>query len=249
MKKIISICLLGVVLLCCVIWCQKDNSDKTSAQSTLTQSENNIQKTSSETSFAEYTYNSPESDVGGGEIVQQKYRQCYYNISYQLSLLVDENELRTWEEETYAKDPNETNEMVVKLFVQHFNISKEDFEKANLESAKVIYDPNSPLPSMNPKDYINQEMFEIYNADIIYTFDDDIINEYYLSGDYTFVYESDFEEAVASGEYTPKTEKWIDIEEMEAEIIAKYGEAEIVTTEAKTQTELSSEPATDIPTE
>ena len=94
-------------------------------------------------------------------------------------MLVDENELRTWEEETYVRDPNETNEMVVKLFVQHFNISKEDFERATLESAKVLYDPNSPPPSMNPKDYINQEMFELYNADIIYTFDDQIINEYY----------------------------------------------------------------------
>ena len=170
-----------------------------------------------------------ENDVGGGEIVQQKYRQCYYNISYQLSLLVDENELRTWEEETYVKDPNETNEMVVKLFVQHFNISKEDFERATLESAKVLYDPNSPPPSMNPKDYINQEMFELYNADIIYTFDDQIINEYYLSREYPFVYESEFEQAVASGEYTPRTEVWIDVEEMEAEIIAKYGEAENVT--------------------
>ena len=169
-----------------------------------------------------------ENGIGGGEIVQQKYRQCYYNISYQLSLLVDEHELRVWEEETYAKDPNETNEMVVKLFVQHFNISKEDFEKATLESAKVIYDPSSPPPSMNPKDYINQEMYELYNADIIYTFDDQIINEYYLSGDYPFVYESDFEQAVANGEYTPQTEVWVDIEQMEAEIIEKYGETEIV---------------------
>ncbi len=173
--------------------------------------------------------NTTENDVGGGEIVQEKYRQCYYNISYQLSLLVDENELKDWEEEIYAKDPNETNEMVVKLFVQHFNISKEDFERANLEAAKVIYDPNSPPLSMNPKDYINQEMFELYNPDIIYTFDDEIINEYYLSGEYPFVYESDFEEAVASGEHTPLTEDWIDIEQMEAEINSKYGETEIVT--------------------
>ena len=61
------------------------------------------------------------------------------------------------------------------------------------------------------------------------TFDDQIINEYYLSREYPFVYESEFEQAVASGEYTPRTEVWIDVEEMEAEIIAKYGEAENVT--------------------
>ncbi len=226
MKKTIALFLLIAII--GLSACAGDtayNQQETAASTTGVASNVNTEATGAPMQGATKT----ENDIGGGEIVQEKYRQCYYNISYQLSLLVDENELRTWEEETYAKDPNETNEMVVKLFVQHFNISKEDFERANLESVKVLCVPDSPLPSMNPKDYINQEMYEIYNADIIYTFDDEIINEYYLSGEYPFVYESDYEEAVASGEYTPRTEKWIDIEEMEAEIIAKYGEAEIVT--------------------
>lgn len=227
MKKIIA--LLMIVMF---IWLSACASDTTSnlKETSLMTDEITIDLINETTNTTiQNTTPKIENDEGGGEIVQEKYRQCYYNISYQLSLLVDENELKDWEEVVYAKDPNETNEMVVKLFVQHFNISKEDFEKANLEAAKVIYDPNSPPPSMNPKDYINQEMFELYNPDIIYTFDDEIINEYYLSGEYPFVYESDFEEAVASGEHTPLTEDWIDIEQMEAEIIAKYGEAEIVT--------------------
>jgi len=199
----------------------------------------NYTETVDEVTKSDVTYYDDGSDIGGGEIVQEKYRQCYYNISYQLSLLVDENELKAWEEETYAKDPNETNEMVVKLFVQHFNISKEDFERANLEAAKVLYDPNSPPPSMNPKDYVNQEMYELYNADIIYTFDDEIINNYYLSGEYPFIYESEYEEAVESGEYTSQTKKWIDIEQMEAEIIAKYGEAEIVTEATQSESNIN----------
>ncbi len=220
----------------------------------MTPSENNIQKATPEITFTEYTNRSQESDVGGGEIVQEKYRQCYYRITYQLSLLVDKDKLLSWKEKVFSEDPDDTNEMIVKRFVLDFNISREDFEKANLELAKVLYDPDSPPLSMNPKDYINQEMFEIYNADIIYTFDDDIINEYYLSGDYPFVYESDFEQAVANGEYTPLTKDWIDIEQMEAEIIAKYGEAEIVTTETTeeitaeiTEAETQTEASTDIP--
>lgn len=173
------------------------------------------------------------SDIGGGEIVQEKYRQCYYQIFYQLAQLVDPEELDAWEDEVYASDPDETNEMVVKLFIQHFNISKEEFERANLELAKALYLPGCEI-MMNPKDYVNQEMYEIYNADIIYTFDDEIINEYYLSGEYPYIYPDEFEEAVERGEYTPQT-VWVDVEELEAEIIAKYGETEQVENKEETQ--------------
>jgi hypothetical protein len=43
------------------------------------------------------------------------------------------------------------------------------------------------------------------------------------------VLDIEFEQAVERGEYTSQTEEWVDVEAMEAEIIAKYGEAEIVT--------------------
>lgn len=248
MKKVISVFLIIAVVMFCIVGCKNSSLKETVTQNTVIQDiplSTNVKNTEKATG----------TDIGGGEIVQEKYRQCYYNITYQLSLLVDKDELRSWEKEVLSKDPNDINEMVVKLFVQHFNISKEDFEKANLELAKVLYDPNSPPPSMNPKDYINQEMFEIYNADIIYTFNDDIINEYYLSGDYPFVYESDYEEALLNGEYTSRTTDWIDIEQMEAEIIAKYGEAEIVTTVTNenittvTETETLTETITETTTE
>ena len=81
---------------------------------------------------------------------------------------------------------------------------------------------------MNPQDFANQETDEVYNADIIYTFDDELINNYYLSHEYPFVYISDYENAVSDGTYQTRTTDWIDIEQMEAEIIEKYGEAEIV---------------------
>ena len=88
---------------------------------------------------------------------------------------------------------------------------------------------------MRPLDYENQQTYEIYNADIIYTFDDEIINEYYLTPDYPYCADFEYESAVKRGEYTSQTEEWVDVEALEAEIIAKYGEAEIVT-ETTTET-------------
>lgn len=241
MKKFTSLFLIIVVTIFCFIGCGKPLSEAKTTQNTLTTLEPEVQKTSIEVSTKTKSESSAslktsKVDAGGGEIVQEKYRQCYYRISYQFAQLVDSQELRTWKEDVFSEDPNDTNEMIMKRFVLDFDISREEFDKANLELAKVLYDPNSPPPSMNPKDYINQEMFELYNADIIYTFDDEIINEYYKSGEYPFVYESDYEDAVASGEYTSQTEEWVDIEQMEAEIIAKYGEIEIETTVEETAT-------------
>lgn len=43
-----------------------------------------------------------------------------------------------------------------------------------------------------------------------------------------------YEQATENGEYTPRTTDWVDIEQMEAEIIAKYGEIEIETTVEET---------------
>ena len=118
--------------------------------------------------------------------------------------------------------------MVIKQFIQHFGITREQFDKANLECARRIQNQLGGKPCINPKDYANQEDDEVYNAEVIFTFDDNLIREYYLSPDYPYIFDFEYEEAVANGKYTSKTEKWIDIEQMEAEIIAKYGEAEIV---------------------
>ncbi|MBQ2973508.1 MAG: hypothetical protein IJE19_04060, partial [Clostridia bacterium] len=82
--------------------------------------------------------------------------------------------------------------------------------------------------------------YEIYNADIIYTFDDEIINEYYLTPDYPYCAEFEYKNALEAGVYQTRTTDWVDIEQMEADIIAKYGEAEIVTEEPVTETKSAS---------
>lgn len=164
-----------------------------------------------------------KTDNGGGYIESGKYRQCYYDVPYDFVVLVGEEEYEKWYNEIYEFDPDKSQFV---SFVQYFSISKEVFEKTNLQMAKSFAEFN---PTMRPMDYENQQTYEIYNADIIYTFDDEIINEYYLTPDYPYCADFEYEAAVRRGEYTPRTEVWVDVEAMEAEIIEKYGEAEIVT--------------------
>ena len=79
---------------------------------------------------------------------------------------------------------------------------------------------------MNPQDFANQEIYEVYNGDIIYTFEDEIINEYYLTQDYPFCSDDECEYALKNGTYKTRTTDWVDVDQMEAEINAKYGTQE-----------------------
>ena len=65
---------------------------------------------------------------------------------------------------------HEPQEMALVTFVKYCKISKTDFE-ATIEKTKELY--NKMGFDMTHEDY------ELPNADIIYTFDNDIINEYY----------------------------------------------------------------------
>ena len=170
----------------------------------------------------------PTDDVGGGDLGLLKYRMNYYDIPAPFAEIVEADIFENWYSEVLTENPNETNVMIMKRFINHFDVSREDFEKANLEWAKIIAEEMDGTPAMDPKDYANQELEEIYNVDILYTLDDEIINNYYLSHEYPYVYSYDFMKAIESGEYVSQTKDWIDIEQMEAEIIAKYGETEIV---------------------
>lgn len=200
-----------------------------------------IQETNSQLSYFKESSNTPEfqsskethiqhfeQDSGGAVIETRKYRVRYYSIPAPFADLVGRDVCYEWEiEYNKTHDIYSSDRMLIVDFVKAFDISKEDFEKANLIFAKKFSEHHKIM--MNPLDYTNQEVYEVFNADIIYTFDNDIINGYYLSHDYPFLYEHEYEEAVSNGTYQTRTTDWIDIEQMEAEIIAKYGEAEIVT--------------------
>lgn len=163
---------------------------------------------------------------GGGILKVQKYRDMFYSVPAPFVNLVGKETFFAWRETIDATSTAET--MVMSQFIQRFGITREQFDKANLEWAKGIRDNLDGIPCINPKDYANQITDEIFNGDIIFTFDDDLIKEYYLSPDYPYLYDYEFEEAVEKGEYISQTEEWVDVEAMEAEIIAKYGETEIV---------------------
>ena len=221
MKKFLSL-ILFFSFLFVITSCSKDKAKETLDVSTTIQSQvsSNIVGTGKVTTDL--------NDVGGGTFTLTKYRSIYCDIPRPFINLVDVYEFQDWYEVIIENDPNVTEIMPMKLFIQEFNISREDFDKANLEWTKIIINGFDGIPMMNPQDFLNQETDEVYNADIIYTFDDEIINNYYLSHEYPFVYVSDYENAVADGTYQTRTTDWVDIEQLEAEIIAKYGEAEII---------------------
>ena len=205
--------------------CGKNNENpiSTTENESVTISEKETSETGSENEISEVTKPTESKNGSGGSIITvQKYRSAFYTIPYSFVEIVGKDTYNEWEE-NIDYHPGESEEMLMLKYVQDFNISREDFDKANLKSAKIIKNDLDGRPCINPKDYANQEDDEIYNADIIYTFDEELIKNYYLGNDYPYLYNIEFDEAVEKGEYTPQTDVWVDVAQMEADIIAKYG--------------------------
>jgi len=103
---------------------------------------------------------------------ERQYRYIYYQLESTYYLLADWHEANEFLGEYEKENPFETeiSEMILVTFIKHFQIPREDFEKA------VAYQWDYQ------KRYgvdMTSERFELPNPDIIYTFDNDIINEYY----------------------------------------------------------------------
>lgn len=116
---------------------------------------------------------SPLSGMIDGLEYEPAYRFCYYFISNRyIHLVSDQNAANAFIEELLSKQSltEDLETMMLKDFVKHFNISKSDFLVA---TQKEIDAANSLGID------ISKEEYEIPNADIIYTFDDEIINNYY----------------------------------------------------------------------
>jgi hypothetical protein len=98
-----------------------------------------------------------------------EYRFVYYRIPNSFLFLVEDREAkRAWVNEYSALAPPP--EMLIVSFVKAFNVPKEDFVRVIEENRQARIDMGMDL---------NDEMNELPNADIIYTFDNDIINYYY----------------------------------------------------------------------
>ena len=106
-----------------------------------------------------------------GEHVNIIHRFNYYDVPWDMFRIVDDDgfghNLNGDEFYFYSLEP----EMGMVTFIKHYNIKKEDFVAAVLR----IYHRNVAYGY----DDIYDEALEIPNADIIYTFDNEIINAYY----------------------------------------------------------------------
>lgn len=190
----------------------KAETDKTTSQLITEQINQNMQEFYVEqTAIQEKEEQKSQEEIGGNVIGLNKYRVRYYDIPYPFVYLVGDDIYSEWK--ASQSNPYESETMLIVKFIQDFNISREDFDKANSESAWRIKYLLDGVPVMNPKDYANQEDDEVLNADIIYTFDNDIINEYYLSHDYPYWYADEYEEAVANGIYVTQTTDFVEVPE------------------------------------
>ncbi len=220
MKKLNTIILLFFIILSFVA-CTNENQQET------TTAENKQSASVDETIHSDIdSKNEPDnlketeaSYSGGGELTLQKYRSIYYSIPSPFWDIVDENSRQDIYGEYWEQPYSQINTMRMKIFVEEYNVPREKFDAANAEWARIVKEKLYGTPVINPQDFVNQEFNEVYNADIIYTFNDEIINEYYLSHDYPYCYESEYEEAVENGLYITQTAEIIDISELEDELL------------------------------
>ena len=117
---------------------------------------------------------------------EMKYRKCYYTIGGSIEDYIVYAGVATMDEVNefidnrfaYNKNASSENQMPLKQIVEHFNLPREIFDRyvegnTNFQESLAQAHPSDPSYDMS------SEEWEVPNADIIYTFDDKIINEYY----------------------------------------------------------------------
>jgi hypothetical protein len=112
-----------------------------------------------------------DPNVGvGGEYEHGAFRPIYYDLPAPFADLVGRDAYHEWHG---ARSEYERNNICVAVgFVQHFNISKGDFTAANEELLRIWTNIGvSPDES---------SMYELYPVDLIFTFDNKAINEFFL---------------------------------------------------------------------
>ena len=67
------------------------------------------------------------NEIGGGDLGLLKYRMNYYDVPAPFAEIIESEIFENWYVEVISENPNETNIMVMKRFIDYFNISREDF--------------------------------------------------------------------------------------------------------------------------
>lgn len=149
--------------------------------------------------FADSAENCVQDGLGGVSLQSSSstvlaFRKIYYEIPEEFRLLVSENEFNDWESRQ-----NIANGMPMMHFIRAFEISREDFDSANTAYAQRVYEELGMAPLLRAADCAEQEQAEIFNADIIYSFNESKIREYYSVPEYPFSSMEEFADAVKNG--------------------------------------------------
>ncbi|MBR3780005.1 MAG: hypothetical protein IKK63_02230 [Clostridia bacterium] len=104
------------------------------------------------------------------------YRKIYSVIPSQFAWLVDFEEYKKWE-----KSVSVAGGMAMLQFVEHFGITREEFDYANEAYASYINSTYGYSILGKPANESEEEL-ELFNAEVIYSFDKSRVNEYYLAG-------------------------------------------------------------------
>lgn len=108
-----------------------------------------------------------------------EYRAVYYFGTTFLADYVDQDKLTEWSRKFYAPDYNngrKPEEMYLVSLVKYCHVPREVFDEALERYAEKIND----YAAKHGEETLRDEGHELPNADIIYTFDNEIINNYYL---------------------------------------------------------------------
>ena len=111
--------------------------------------------------------NSPIAEEFGMGMERGQHRRLHYNMPAPFAELVGRMTFIQWK---HARSQEErANENIAVSFIREFNISKEDFTRANEEMRRVW-----------SRYHFTNTNFELYPVDLIFTFDNELINEYFL---------------------------------------------------------------------
>jgi len=168
MKKFTA-CIFALSFVFLVACSSTQRSESTSSEAFETESNTELQET-------KYTITEPDTwpDRGTypdghdlGDFVLGKYRPAFYSLPYPFATLVGTEVFSIWERSRNADEFH--NECAAVSFIRDFNISREDFERANneLQSSQT-----------NPLRYKSHN--ELQPVDLIYTFDNAKINEFFI---------------------------------------------------------------------
>lgn len=114
----------------------------------------------------------PKEEVDFADTFDPHFRQAYYVLHDVYLDLVPEDEansfLNAWDDACdYEEDPAQ---MILVEFIKKFNIPRDQFDAATKKFISTSNELNLDM---------TEEMYEVPNGDIIYTFDYDIIKAYY----------------------------------------------------------------------